>query len=230
MSFKEWRRWKPASWRSTAVSGCSTLGTDADRCCFFFMVSCSSLRGLKKDVIVAKERRFLTVRVGVAGPNEMGRLTRESGGRGGRGGRALNGDRESGCEGGRTIDDGVGDGTGAHERGCSAGSADSFKRGDPNGEISGEVKGVECSSRSNPLGSVGLAVSPELVDDTDPRCSGSGCSSSCGRPRVVRRRPESLISRPREPRSSSWALVMMSSRVYGDKGDVGDMGNCEECL
>lgn len=113
------------------MRGCSTLGTDEDRCCFFLMVSCSSWRGLKKDVIVAKERRFLTARVGVVGSNEMGRSATESRGMGG---SALNGD-ESGCsEGGTTIDgamcEGEGDedgGGGAHERGCSAGSADSFR-------------------------------------------------------------------------------------------------------
>lgn len=88
------------------------------------------------------------------------------------------------------------------------------------------VRGVVSRS---PLDSVGLVMSQELVEDTDPRCSGSGCSSSCGRP-MARRRPVSLISRPREPRSSSWAFVMMSSREYGAKGDDGDKGNCEECL
>lgn len=86
---------------------------------------------------MAKERRFLTARVGVAGSDEMGRSASESrgrGGGGGRGGSALNGDESGCCEGATPIDgaicegegDGDGDG-GAHERGCSAGSADSFR-------------------------------------------------------------------------------------------------------
>lgn len=83
---------------------------------------------------MAKERRFLTARVGVAGSYEMGKSATESRGRGG---SVLNGDESGCCEWGTTIDgamgegdrgDGDGDGNGgAHERGCSAGSADSFK-------------------------------------------------------------------------------------------------------
>lgn len=127
--------------------GLSMFGTEDDRCCFFLLAiaAASEPLGVKNAVIEAKERRFLVIRdVAVS--------------------------RRRGFPGGLMILDPLTAGAAApneRELGepCMPGTEVCLSFGDPVGEISGEVEGV---NRPNSVCPTDI-VSPELDEDVDPR-------------------------------------------------------------